>query len=49
MAVLPAQNEAYADFIFQYSQNTHGEQEYTSNDFFEIIDEIYAVVYISRE
>lgn len=49
MSVLPAQNEAYADFIMQYNQNMHGEAEYTSNDFFEIIDDNYAVTYIARE
>lgn len=47
MPVLPAQNEEYADFIMQYSQNIDGNVEYQSNEFFEMVDDNYAVRYVA--
>ena len=45
MALLPAENENYANFIVQYSSNMHGSIGYISSDYFKIISEEYAVIY----
>ena len=49
MAILPAESEDYANFIINYNSNTHGVENYTSNDYFEIINEEYAVIYTPLE
>jgi subtilisin family serine protease len=47
--VPPAVNESYADFIVQYSKNVHGPIDYVSDNFFQIINENFAVLYVPLE
>lgn len=46
MPILPAQSEEYADFIMQYSQNADRDAKYEPNDFFQPVDDNYAVRYV---
>lgn len=45
----PATDEAYADFIVQYNKNVHGPIEYSSDEYFQIINENFAVAYVPLE
>lgn len=42
----PAQNEAYGDFIVKYVQNIHGPIDFVSDASFQIINEMFGVVYV---
>lgn len=44
--VVPAQNEAYKNFIIKYNQNVHGPIEYVSDGTFQIINDTHAVLYV---
>lgn len=46
---VPAQNEQYISFITKYSQNILGSIEYTSDGTFQIINDIFAIVYFPLE
>lgn len=42
---VPAQNEKYENFIVRYRQNMSGQQEYSSDQTFQIINEMFGVLY----
>lgn len=42
----PAQSERYGDFIINYRQNIHGPGNVVSNASFQVINEIFGVVYV---
>lgn len=44
--VVPAQNESYQNFIIRYSRNVDGAVNYESDRSFQIINELFGVIYI---
>lgn len=46
MKVVPAQNESYQNFIIRYSRNVDGTVNYESDRSFQIINELFGVIYI---
>ena len=44
--VPPAQNEAYQSYIVRYNQNVHGTVEYESDATFQIVNELFGIIYI---
>lgn len=47
--LLPAQNESYKNFIVRYNQNAYGPIVYQSDITFQIINDLYGVLYIPSE
>lgn len=47
--MLPAQNENYRNYIVKYNQNVYGPVAYQSDITFQIINDLYGVIYISAE
>lgn len=46
---VPAQNENFKNFIVRYNQNVHGPVDYVSGGTFQIIDDLFAVLYVPSE
>lgn len=46
---VPAQNENFKNFIVRYNQNVHGPVDYVSGGNFQIIDDLFAVLYVPSE
>ena len=46
LQVVPAQNESYQNFIIRYSRNVDGAVNYESDRSFQIINELFGVIYI---
>lgn len=44
--VAPAQNESYQNFIIRYNRNVDGSVSYESDSSFQIINELFGVIYI---
>ena len=47
--MLPAQSEDYRNYIVRYNQNVYGPVTYQSDITFQIINDLYGVIYISAE
>ena len=45
MDPVPAQNENYENFIVRYCQHMHGQSEYQSDETFQIINEMFGILY----
>ena len=46
---IPAQNEDYRNYIVKYNRNISGEVSYVSDISFQIINDLYAVLYVSAQ
>ena len=44
--ILPAQDENFRNYIVRYNQNVNGTARYESNRYFQIIDELFGVIYV---
>lgn len=45
MDPVPAQNENYENFIVRYCQHMYGQSEYQSDETFQIINEMFGILY----
>ena len=43
---VPAQDQKYENFIVRYNQNTHGASRYESDEGFQIINDIFGILYV---
>ena len=43
---VPAQNQKYENFIVRYDRNTHGGSRYESDEGFQIINDIFGILYV---
>ena len=43
---VPAQNQQYENFIIRYKQNTQGGFDYESDETFQIVNDLFGILYI---
>lgn len=43
---VPAQNQQYENFIIRYKQNTHGGFDYESDETFQIVNDLFGILYV---
>ena len=43
---VPAQNQQYENFIIRYKQNIHGTFSYESDDTFQIVNDLFGILYV---
>ena len=43
---VPAQNQQYENFIIRYKQNIHGTFPYESDDTFQIVNDLFGILYV---
>ena len=46
---VPAQNQQYENFIIRYKQNTHGSFPYESDETFQIVNELFGILYVPMQ
>ena len=46
---VPAQSQQYQDFIVRYNQNLHGDFDYQSDKTFQIINDMFGILYIREQ
>ena len=44
--ILPAQDENFRNYIVRYNQSVNGTARHESNRYFQIIDELFGVIYV---
>ena len=49
LMVVPAQSQQYENFIIRYNQNTHGSYEYESDERFQIINDLFGILYVPMQ
>ena len=47
--VVPAQSQQYQNFIVRYNQNLHGDFDYQSDDTFQIVNDLFGILYVSEQ
>ena len=46
---VPAQNQQYENFIIRYKQNTHGGFDYESDETFQIVNDLFGILYVPMQ
>lgn len=46
---VPAQNQQYENFIIRYKQNTHGGFDYESDENFQIVNDLFGILYVPMQ
>ena len=44
--IVPAQDQQYQNFIVRYNQNLHGDFDYESDDTFQIVNDLFGILYV---
>ena len=47
--VVPAQSQQYQNFIVRYNQNLHGDFDYQSDDTFQIVNDLFGILYVPEQ
>ena len=47
--IVPAQDQQYQNFIVRYNQNLHGDFDYESDDTFQIVNDLFGILYVHME
>ena len=48
-AVAPAQSQKYQNFIIRYNQNVHGDFDYRSDENFQIVNDLFGILYVAEQ
>lgn len=48
-AVAPAQSQKYQNFIIRYNQNVHGDFDYRSDENFQIVNNLFGILYVAEQ
>lgn len=47
--IVPAQDQQYQNFIVRYNQNLHGDFDYESDDTFQIVNDLFGILYVPEQ
>lgn len=47
--IVPAQDQQYQNFIVRYNQNLHGDFDYQSDDTFQIVNDLFGILYVPEQ